>query len=250
MAITTLLFFRVLVDRWRWSTAKALAVTVPLLLVDLAFLAANIPKIPHGGWFPLVVGLGPRGPDDDVAARSGHRRPHAAAGLPTDRRRRRRGAPARRGAGAGHGGLHVQGPRLRATGAAVEPPPQPRPARAHRHRVGRDVRRAARASPTSASTVTPIAAGRAAGRGDVRLHRRARRGRRAAPASGSTACRSTSTRRRSSSGARPSRRSPRARCRGGASTCSSCSTGAPPAPSRFYHLPSSQVFEVGTQVEI
>ena len=58
MAITTLLFFRVVVDRWRWSTAKALAVTVPLLLVDLAFLAANVPKIPHGGWFPLVVGLG------------------------------------------------------------------------------------------------------------------------------------------------------------------------------------------------
>jgi KUP system potassium uptake protein len=58
MAITTLLFFRVLVDRWRWSTAKALAVTMPLMLVDLAFLAANVPKIPGGGWFPLVVGLG------------------------------------------------------------------------------------------------------------------------------------------------------------------------------------------------
>jgi KUP system potassium uptake protein len=57
MAITTLLFFRVLVDRWRWSQAKALGVTIPLLLVDLAFLAANIPKIPHGGWFPLVVGV-------------------------------------------------------------------------------------------------------------------------------------------------------------------------------------------------
>ena len=57
MAITTLLFFRVLVDRWNWSTAKALAVTVPLFLVDLAFLAANIPKIPHGGWFPIVVGV-------------------------------------------------------------------------------------------------------------------------------------------------------------------------------------------------
>jgi KUP system potassium uptake protein len=58
MAITTLLFFRVLVDRWRWPTARALAVTIPLLLVDLTFLAANIPKIPHGGWFPLVVGVG------------------------------------------------------------------------------------------------------------------------------------------------------------------------------------------------
>jgi KUP system potassium uptake protein len=57
MAITTLLFFRVLIDRWEWSLAKALTVTVPLFLVDLAFLAANVPKIPHGGWFPIMVGL-------------------------------------------------------------------------------------------------------------------------------------------------------------------------------------------------
>ncbi len=39
----------------RWP--KALAVDVPLLVVDLAFLAANIPKIPHGGWFPLLIGV-------------------------------------------------------------------------------------------------------------------------------------------------------------------------------------------------
>ena len=58
MAITTMLFYRVLVDRWFWSRARALAVTVPLLLIDSAFLAANVPKIPHGGWFPLVVGFG------------------------------------------------------------------------------------------------------------------------------------------------------------------------------------------------
>jgi KUP system potassium uptake protein len=57
MAITTLLFYRVVVDRWGWPLAKALAVVVPLLLVDLAFLSANIPKIPHGGWFPLLVGF-------------------------------------------------------------------------------------------------------------------------------------------------------------------------------------------------
>ena len=57
MAITTLLFYRVVVDRWRWSVPHALAVVVPLLCVDLAFLAANVPKIPDGGWFPLLVGL-------------------------------------------------------------------------------------------------------------------------------------------------------------------------------------------------
>jgi KUP system potassium uptake protein len=33
-------------------------VLLPFLAVDVMFLAANIPKIPQGGWFPLVVGAG------------------------------------------------------------------------------------------------------------------------------------------------------------------------------------------------
>jgi KUP system potassium uptake protein len=57
MAITTLLFFRVVVDRWGWPIPKALAVIVPLSLIDLAFFTANVPKIPAGGWLPLLVGL-------------------------------------------------------------------------------------------------------------------------------------------------------------------------------------------------
>ena len=58
MAITTMLFYILAVNRWNWSKAKALAVTVPLLIIDLAFLGANIPKIPHGGWFPLLIAVG------------------------------------------------------------------------------------------------------------------------------------------------------------------------------------------------
>ena len=58
MAITTMLFYVLCVYRWQWSRAKALAVCVPILFVDLAFLGANIPKIPHGGWFPLLVAFG------------------------------------------------------------------------------------------------------------------------------------------------------------------------------------------------
>jgi KUP system potassium uptake protein len=57
MVITSLLFFVVARRRWQWSLGKALLVVTPLLLVDSAFLAANIPKIPAGGWFPLLVGL-------------------------------------------------------------------------------------------------------------------------------------------------------------------------------------------------
>ena len=57
MVITTILFFVVVRTRWHWSSAKAIAVVIPLLVVDSAFLAANIPKIPDGGWFPLLVGV-------------------------------------------------------------------------------------------------------------------------------------------------------------------------------------------------
>lgn len=58
MTITTMLFYILAVNRWNWSKLKALAVTVPLLAIDLAFLGANIPKIPHGGWFPLLIAVG------------------------------------------------------------------------------------------------------------------------------------------------------------------------------------------------
>jgi KUP system potassium uptake protein len=58
MAITTVLFMAVAMHRWRWSKAKAYAVGVPLLAIDLAFIGAQIIKIPHGGWFALAVGVG------------------------------------------------------------------------------------------------------------------------------------------------------------------------------------------------
>jgi KUP system potassium uptake protein len=56
MAITTILFMAVAMHRWRWSRARAYAVGVPLLVIDLAFIGAQIVKIPHGGWFALAVG--------------------------------------------------------------------------------------------------------------------------------------------------------------------------------------------------
>ncbi|MEY3341698.1 MAG: hypothetical protein RLZZ269_1609, partial [Actinomycetota bacterium] len=57
MAITTLIFFRVLTDRWNWSTFRALLVCVPLFVIECGFLGANIIKIPHGGWFALTVAV-------------------------------------------------------------------------------------------------------------------------------------------------------------------------------------------------
>lgn len=56
MVITTLLYYLVVRDRYRWSLPAAVALCGAFLVMDLAFFGANIPKIPHGGWFPLVVG--------------------------------------------------------------------------------------------------------------------------------------------------------------------------------------------------
>lgn len=58
MLITTILFVVMSRVRWNWSWAKAISITFPLFIVDSAFLGANLFKIPEGGWFPLVIGLG------------------------------------------------------------------------------------------------------------------------------------------------------------------------------------------------
>ncbi|HEX6040608.1 KUP/HAK/KT family potassium transporter, partial [Longimicrobium sp.] len=56
MVITTLLLFRVERERWRWPLWASALFTTVFLAIDLAFFGANVVKIPHGGWFPLVVG--------------------------------------------------------------------------------------------------------------------------------------------------------------------------------------------------
>jgi KUP system potassium uptake protein len=55
MVVTTLLFYVVARERWKWSLPKALLLTTLFLVIDLAFWGANIVKVPHGGWFPLVI---------------------------------------------------------------------------------------------------------------------------------------------------------------------------------------------------
>ncbi|MGE0726446.1 MAG: potassium transporter Kup [Acidimicrobiia bacterium] len=56
MAITTLLFMGLAIHNWGWSKAKAFGVGLPLLAIDLAFFGAQLAKIPHGGWFALLIG--------------------------------------------------------------------------------------------------------------------------------------------------------------------------------------------------
>ena len=54
MVTTSLLAFVVIRDRWGWSLPLSIAVIGGFLLIDLAFLGANLLKILSGGWIPLV----------------------------------------------------------------------------------------------------------------------------------------------------------------------------------------------------
>ncbi|HZM11796.1 MAG TPA: potassium transporter Kup [Candidatus Limnocylindrales bacterium] len=56
MIATTVLAGVVAHHRWGWSLPLVLTVTGAFLIIDLIFLVANAPKIPHGGWFPLIAG--------------------------------------------------------------------------------------------------------------------------------------------------------------------------------------------------
>jgi KUP system potassium uptake protein len=55
MTITSVMFFVVASQRWHWNLAVAVLVVGVFLSIDLAFLGANLVKVPHGGWFPLVA---------------------------------------------------------------------------------------------------------------------------------------------------------------------------------------------------
>lgn len=56
MAITAVLFGGFARERLSWSFPKTLAVVGVFFAIDLLFLSANLLKIPHGGWFPLIAG--------------------------------------------------------------------------------------------------------------------------------------------------------------------------------------------------
>jgi KUP system potassium uptake protein len=56
MCITTILLFVVSQRLWHWSLPRAIVVCAFFLSIELVFLSANLAKIAHGGWFPLLVG--------------------------------------------------------------------------------------------------------------------------------------------------------------------------------------------------
>jgi KUP system potassium uptake protein len=58
ITITTLLFFAVARLRWRRPAWLVGTAAIAFGIVDLAFLGANLTKLWHGGWLPLLVGTG------------------------------------------------------------------------------------------------------------------------------------------------------------------------------------------------
>jgi KUP system potassium uptake protein len=58
MAITSLLFYAVARRCWGWPRLRAGAIAGTFFAVDLAFFGANLAKLFHGGWFPMVAALG------------------------------------------------------------------------------------------------------------------------------------------------------------------------------------------------
>jgi KUP system potassium uptake protein len=56
--ITTVLFLTVARWRWRWPVWTVVLAAAVFLTAEVTFFAANLSKIHHGGWLPLVIGLG------------------------------------------------------------------------------------------------------------------------------------------------------------------------------------------------
>jgi KUP system potassium uptake protein len=56
MTITSILLYTVARERWGWGRVSAGALIGLFLCIDLPFLSANLVKLAHGAWLPLVIG--------------------------------------------------------------------------------------------------------------------------------------------------------------------------------------------------
>ena len=57
MVVTTVLAYWFLRRHWRWGVPATAAMLLPLLLLELTFLAANLLKIHDGGYVPVLIAL-------------------------------------------------------------------------------------------------------------------------------------------------------------------------------------------------
>ena len=57
MFIDTCMLVVLLFSLWKWNRLLSIAALAIFFLVDTAYFAANLTKVPDGGWFPLLAGL-------------------------------------------------------------------------------------------------------------------------------------------------------------------------------------------------
>ena len=89
ITITTLLFFYLARQNWHKPLWLVTIGAGALLTVDLLFLTANVTKITHGAWLPLVIAVDRLHRPHHLAARPRHRHREARAGRgPASRLRR------------------------------------------------------------------------------------------------------------------------------------------------------------------
>ena len=79
ITITTLLFFYIARGPVGQAAWLVVAGSAALLAVDLLFLAANLTKLAHGAWLPLLIGVVGVHRADHLAARPRDRHPAARA---------------------------------------------------------------------------------------------------------------------------------------------------------------------------
>jgi KUP system potassium uptake protein len=58
MAITSIVFFFVARQNWRWPLWKALPPVFVFLVFDVAYFGSNLVKFMDGGWFPIAIAVG------------------------------------------------------------------------------------------------------------------------------------------------------------------------------------------------
>jgi len=57
MLIDTCLLSVLLFTLWKWKPWVAIPLLALFFVIDIAYFAANLMKVPDGGWFPLLIGL-------------------------------------------------------------------------------------------------------------------------------------------------------------------------------------------------
>jgi KUP system potassium uptake protein len=57
MLISTILFYYVARDLWKWNRVALNVMIGFFTIIDLSFFAASMTKLFHGAWFPLLIGL-------------------------------------------------------------------------------------------------------------------------------------------------------------------------------------------------